>query len=73
MVTGKHELNIDELEDNFGLMAASSHCCGSGTCDAPTIGGYVGGEVDSENNKEIDYEEDDTDAEVLMNQYGPLA
>jgi hypothetical protein len=72
MVTGKHELNIEELEDKFGLMAASSKCCASGTCDAPTIGGYVGGDVDGDN-KAINYEDDDTDAEILMSQYGPLA
>lgn len=71
MVTGKHELNIEELEEKFGLMVASTRCCDSGTCEAPTIGGYVGGDVDNEK-KEIDYEDDDVDAEVLMSQHGPL-
>lgn len=32
-VTGSFELNVKELEDNLGIMAHSSQCCASGTCE----------------------------------------
>lgn len=63
MVTGSHELNIQELQEKWGLMAATSTCCASGTRDEPVMGTSF---------EEIPTSFDQRDAFAIMSEQEPL-
>jgi len=62
--TGKQQLEINTFVDNFGSMARSTKCCGTGTC-----GSVSSNQIQA---PVIAKQTDGLDAAQLQNTFGPL-
>jgi hypothetical protein len=69
MITGSFQLTAEELEAKFGLMAQTTQCCASGTCDVTVRGCHVAADAGL---PPIEYLPDGLDLNSLLAQVGAI-